>query len=364
MTTMPVKEHLRILWAITLKDILEAIRNKNTITVLVSVLFIVVLYRLLPGFEQGDALPKVLLYDAGDSALVVALENSAVIDLYTGYHSAEDMKHYLANGQVPELGLVIPPGFDQALIAGEAPVLEGFFLFWVDQGDILELKRLVEGEASKLMGAPVKIELSEQRVYLWPDSGGSGVLTGLALGIVVLMTGMIMPPHLMLEEKQSHTMDVLLVSPSRASHVVIAKALTGLFYCLVAIGVTIGVNYNLIANMPLALLTAFFGSLFAVSLGLLLGTALENRQQLILWAWVLLVPLMLPMMLSLLDDLLPTLLLRIFEWVPTVVIFRLFRAGFTNLSDWGTWLVLLVYLFLWAVGVLFIVGWLLRRQDR
>ena len=363
-TTSPLKENIRILWAITRKDILEAVRNKNTITVLLSVLFIVVMYRLLPGFEQGDSVPKVLLYDSGESALVVALENSQAIDVYTGYHSAEDMKHYLANGQVPELGLVIPTGYDQALEAGEEAVVEGFVLYWVDAGDILELKRLVETEASKLMGAPVKIKISGERVYLWPDSGGIGVLTGLGLGFVVLMTGMIMPPHLMLEEKQTHTMDVLMVSPAQAGHVVLAKALTGLFYSLLAVGVTFAVNFNQIANWPLALLTAFCGSLFAVSLGLLLGTALENRQQLILWGWVLLVPLMLPMMLSLLDDLLPEIWLRIFDWVPTVVMFKLFRACFTNQADWITWLSKSGYLLLWAGGILLVVGWLIRRQDR
>ncbi len=359
----PSKEDLRIVWAITAKDISEALRNKNTITVLLSTLFIIVMYRALPALEQGDAPPNVLLYDAGESALVVALENSRVVELYT-YSSEEDMKHYLANGQVPELGLVIPADFDRAMAAGEQPELQGYVLHWVDSSDVLELKRLVESEATRLMGAPVSIQIAEERIYPWSDSGGVSVLTGLAIGFVALMTGMILPPHLMLEEKQTHTMDVLLVSPASAAHVVVAKALTGLFYCTLALGVTFVFNFSQIVAWPLALSTAFVGSLLAVSLGLFLGAALENRQQLILWAWVLIVPMMFPMLLSLLDDLLPEVWLRILDWVPTVVMFRLFRASFSNRVDWITSLPELAYVFIWSLGVLLIVAWLVRRQDR
>jgi ABC-type transport system involved in multi-copper enzyme maturation permease subunit len=190
------------------------------------------------------------------------------------------------------------------------------------------------------------------------------VLTGLGLGFVVLMTGMILPPHLMLEEKQTHTMDVLLVSPAGAAHVVVAKALTGLFYCFLGLGVTFILNLNQLVSWPLVLSAAFVGSLFAVSLGLFLGTALENRQQLILWAWVLLVPMMFPILLSLMDDLLPETWLRILDWVPTVVMFRLFRASFSNRVDWITSLPELTYVFVWSLAVLLVVAWLVRRQDR
>jgi hypothetical protein len=73
---------------------------------------------------------------------------------------------------------------------------------------------------------------------------------------------------------------------------------------------------------------------------------------------------MLPMLLSLMDDLLPQIWLRIFDWVPTVVMFHLFRACFSNQLTWGTWLPWLGYLLVWALFVLLLVGWLLRRQDR
>jgi hypothetical protein len=127
----------------------------------------------------------------------------------------------------------------------------GYVLHWVDRGDALELKRLVESEALRHMGAPVRILISQESVAISPDSGGLGVLTGLGLGFVVLMTGMILPPHLILEEKQTHTMDVLRVSLAGAGHIVVAKALTGLFYCFLALGLGFILNQvSLVAYLP------------------------------------------------------------------------------------------------------------------
>jgi hypothetical protein len=357
------KDHLRIIFAITTKDIVEALRNKNTIAIMLSALFLIIMYRVLPSLESGDSPPNVLLYDAGESQLVTVLENSQVIELYT-YKTEKDMKHYLANGQVPELGLVVPVDFDQSLSRGQPLELRGYALHWVDRSDILELKRLVETEASRLMGTSIVIQLDDERIYPWEDTGGLGVLTGLGIGFVVLMTGMILPPHLMLEEKESHTVEVLLVSPASAAHIVVAKALTGLFYCFIAIVVVFGMNHNLIANWTLAWMTVFCGSIFAVSLGLLLGTVLENRKQMILWAWVLLIPLMVPMMLSLMDELIPEAWLGIFKLVPTTVLFQLYRASFSNRFVTASFLPQLAYVFAWAIFVIIVVIWLVRRMDR
>ena len=62
---MSWKSHLRITAAITGKDILDAIRNKNIIGLLASVLFIVVFYRFLPCWRTSVENPYLLVYDAG-----------------------------------------------------------------------------------------------------------------------------------------------------------------------------------------------------------------------------------------------------------------------------------------------------------
>ena len=105
------KENLRIIWAIMSKDLIDAIKNKNVISLLISSLFIVLIYKYLPALTADDGPPAVLLYEAGESQFVADLWDSPAVNLYT-YESEEDMKYYLSNGEVPELGLLVPADVD------------------------------------------------------------------------------------------------------------------------------------------------------------------------------------------------------------------------------------------------------------
>jgi len=159
-------------------------------------------------------------------------------------------------------------------------------------------------------------------------------------------------------------MDVLLVSPASSGHVTIAKALTGLFYCLLCIGIAFAINSALIYNWPLAILTAVCGALLTVSIGLLLGTIIESRQQLMLWGWVFLIPLMLPTLLSIMDDLLPANVITVFRWVPTTALFWVFRVSFSNQANYWLYGLPLLWIALWSVVGFGLVAWLVRRMDR
>ena len=77
------REHARLIWAITAKDLLEVVKNKSTISVLISALFILVLYRMLPTLTTRMEPPGVLVYDAGDSALVAFLVSKGM--MYQGF---------------------------------------------------------------------------------------------------------------------------------------------------------------------------------------------------------------------------------------------------------------------------------------
>ncbi len=116
--------HARISWAIAWKDIVEAIKNKNTLAVLLTAIPMVFVYYYLPVLSARGELPLVRVYDAGELVLVARLENSDVLDLRT-YSSEGQMKEALTSGDVPELALTIPAGFDQALEAGEEAQLAG-----------------------------------------------------------------------------------------------------------------------------------------------------------------------------------------------------------------------------------------------
>jgi ABC-type Na+ efflux pump permease subunit len=158
---------LRIIWAIASKDMLDAVKNKTTLSILLSALFIVVIYQILPKWERTSDLPTVLVYDAGDSELLAALKRSPNLDVYTGYTSQAQLEGKLVGGDVPELALTLPPGFDQALERGELPVLEGTVQHWVSDSDAAQLKAQAEREIARLAGQPVTIHLEGNVVYPW-----------------------------------------------------------------------------------------------------------------------------------------------------------------------------------------------------
>jgi ABC-2 type transport system permease protein len=324
----------------------------------------VVFYRFLPVLTTGQEPLNVLIYDAGNSALGAYLENSQTIEAWTGYEDETHMMRKLAHGQSPELGLVIPADFDQALESGGEAILQGYVMYWVAQDEAVQMKRQMEAEIAALLGRPVVISLDGNTVYHSPEASGLGVQAAMGLIFAVLMIGLTMIPHLMLAEKQSRTLDVLLVSPASESHIVIAKALTGLFYCLIGAGVALAINHDLVVHWWLAILGVVFFSLFAVSLGLLLGTKIENRGQLSIWAWVLIIPLFMPLMLYLLEELFPKLLIQIVRWVPTSVAFDVLRHAFADPIPLGRPLLGLIYLTAWFVLGLAGVVWLVRRRDR
>jgi ABC-type Na+ efflux pump permease subunit len=356
-------ESLRIVWAITAKDILDAIKNKNTLSNIVIVFLLMVFYQMFPGWTHADAPPNLLVYDAGDSSLVAALQDSSNVDLYQ-YRSQQVMEEKLSAGDERELGLVIPADFDQVLASGEQPELEGYLIHWASDADASELKSHVEREIAELMGQPVRININQERVYAHPESYGRPFLAAVSLLLALTMIGISVAPHLMIEEKQAKTIDVLRVSPAKSSHVVIAKALTGLFYCLTAVVVVFAFNTALITHWGLAILAAALGSLFTVALGLLLGTLFEVKQQLSLWGFLLISVLLMPVFLSIMAKVLPKTVVAIIAWIPTVALSRVFQFSCSGSAPWAEFGPSLALVVGCTVLVLAAVVWAVRRADR
>jgi ABC-type Na+ efflux pump permease subunit len=357
-------QDLRIIGAITAKDLLDAIKSKTTLSILLSALFIVVIYQVMPKFERASDLPPVLVYDTGASDLLLALERSPNLDVYTGYTSLAQLERRLVAGDIPELALTIPPGFDQAVSSGEPPVLEGYVQHWVSDSDAVQLKAAAEEEIGRLVGQPVNINLEGNLLYPTPDSGGRSFLTSLAILLSVTMIGVGLAPHLMVEEKQTRTLDALLVSPARSSHLVIAKALTGLSYCLIAAVIVLAINASLVLHWGLAIATVLLGSLFVVSVGLLLGSLVGARQVLPIWSMVAITVLMLPMFLAIMRDLLPSAAITIMAWIPTVTLSRVLRGAFSQDLAFMTFGLELLVVAACTAVIMGCVAWTVRRSDR
>jgi ABC-2 type transport system permease protein len=366
MKDLNLRENLRIIWAIAAKDIGDAMKNKHTIGIVPITLALVLIYRLIPQFTEVSGLssPTVLIYDEGGSTLVEALEDNTVLEAYA-YGSQTIMEEELAfGGDKNELALVIPANFEETLEAGGQPVLEGYVLHWVSETQAKEIQGLVEGEIERWAGRRIRVNLDGNTVYSLPNSFGFPVWGSLSIMYVVLMIGVTLTPHLMLEEKQSKSMDALLVSPASSSHIVIGKALTGLFYCFIGAAIALALNAILVTHWWLVILAVILGSLFSTALGLLLGTIFENRQQLTVWTMPIFAVLLIPVFIAILPRLLPQKVLDILAFIPTIAMEKLIRTSFSGTVAFSQIGLSLAIIAGYALLLFVLLRWVLKRSDR
>lgn len=357
------RDNFRVVGALTRKDVLDAVRNRTTLTTLFTVIFIILFYRFLPVLDSGGALPRVVIFDQGQSQLAAVMADAQGYDV-VNVSTQDQMAAYLANESLPILGLALPDNFDQQGQAGEMTVLPGYSAHWLSDQDLRELRTFFEDQLAEISGKPIQIALAGNQVYSRLDSHGRAFMTSAGVVVVTIMIGLFLTPQLILEEKHNRTMDLLLISPLSSSQIVLSKALTGLFYCMTAGLILLIVNKSMVVNWWLAIITLILGSLFGVALGLLLGAALERPQQLRLWAFIVIQPIIFSLFLSILQNVLPAGLLEFLRWTPMVVWSTLIRASFTAsmpLSQIGLDLLLMVgyVLLLMAFAV-----WFVGRSER
>lgn len=358
-----IQVNLRIISALASRDILDAIKNRTVLAVLIPAMLMVVLYRFLPDYEVMNEQFRVAVVDQGSSRLIEELSEHDQFRVRE-MPSAEAMQSYLAGRDVKEMGLILPMDFDNLLESGNAINLQGYVVSWADAKQIQEIRRFFEEQLSQWAGVPITIDTVGNQVYALKDSSGYPFLASIALVFVICMIGVSVVPHIMIDEKVSKTLDAVLVSPATASHVVAGKAITGLFYCMVAAILSLILNQVLVLHWWLAILVAVCGSLFTISIGLLLGALIETRQNFTFWGFFFFIPLLLPVFLSIMDDLLPERFVNFLSWIPTVALSKAFRVSFSQSPMPEQVLPELLILVGSALVFFSLVVWVIYRQNR
>jgi ABC-2 type transport system permease protein len=359
-------EHVRITWAIAAKDIIDALKNRTTLTNIILVFIMMVVYRMMMPLIDADAPTRLFVYDAGDSNLVEALKRSRAVRVYT-FESQEIMLEKIQGSDADELGLVIPAESAQTLDAGQSLELEGYTVYFAGGAALDELVARVERVITEQIGQPVHIRLNAQRLYPEPGSAEIGALpmtAVMALFFALIMIGITVVPLLMIEEKETKTLDALLVSPAQSGHLVVGKALAGLFYCLSAAVIVLVFNATLINSWDIAITVVILGSLLTVALGLLLGSLCQVKQQYMIWAMALMVILFLPIFLITMREILPEVAGAILPWLPTAALAKASWTMFARTAPWSAFGLELILVMVYIVLILLVVSWIVRRSAR
>lgn len=354
-------DSLYIAWIIGTKDIVDAIKNKNSRSNIIVMVGVVVFFYWMGILRPFDKSVSVVVYDQGNTSLTIEAVTLADGTRYA-FREASSLPEMETKMAYQNLGLVLPVDFDQTLASGVTPTLSGY-IFWADRLKVTELEAKYSQAFSEIIGQPVRVAIGEN--ILIPQAKAYGMQTNVTYLMIyfVFSTALLLIPHLMVEEKQTRTLDALLTSPASPGQIVLGKALAGFFYILIIGGLALALFSLYIVNWALAL-AAFLGyTLFAIGLGLAVGSFIKTMKQSGIWMVVLMLFLVIPALFYM-EPNLKAGIRMILTWFPSSVLASLFRyscsIGVTPAQFLPNLAVAIA-----SIAIVFgLVVWKVRRSDQ
>ncbi|MBC7264829.1 MAG: ABC transporter permease [Chloroflexi bacterium] len=357
----------RVIWAIAQKDIVDSIKNRYILFSLVLPLGLALLFRLIfpSPSEPGQASLVVAVYDPAGSRLVAGLRDLPQVELLD-VASDQELAAVVAERAVG--GLAIPAGFDAAVEAGEQPELTVFLNLRRGGGELTAFRQLMEQQVWALVGQPSPARIRWVGAGTLPESQAEGgfrldrYILILLLMLVLAMTGAFVVPTLLVEEKERHTLEALLVSPAGLGDMVVGKALTGLVYSILIAGILITLNGGWTGDRLVTALFVLLGALFMVAVGLLMGSLCRTTMEVNTWASIVALALTVPTWFTIMP--MPAALEIILRLIPTHYLAQALEwtmAGGASFGQVGAPLAVMIGS---AVFVLAAATWVLRREEK
>lgn len=225
-----------------------------------------------------DPTPKLGIADMGDSDLTLAaqqLDGIAVSLL----DDADDLVSKVGSHDL-DAGLVLPSSFDETLRAGGQPDLE----FYVS-GDSLASNRFILAVTTTELLTEVSRITPPVDIAVIPLGNEDYVPIGdrllpIVVFYAVVIAALFLPASSILDEREKHTLDAVLVTPTNINEVLLGKGILG-----VIMGLVLGVGSLLLnqamGERPLAvMLFLLIGSIMMAELGLILGSVVKDANSL------------------------------------------------------------------------------------
>ena len=356
----PAVSRARLIWAIVAKDFVDGLKNRKMLTNVFTVVFLIALYRFLPVLGSANDPVRVFLYDAGESSIVREFDRSDAVRLRS-VESYDEMLRRVGREDVPSIGLVLPVDFDQQLNANEAVDLEAVIDHWLSPEDEAFMQTEVEAELTRLSSTSVEVNVGRETIT--QADGGFAFSIALGLLVVMGMMGMMYTPQLIVEEKESRTIDALKVSPATMTDMLIAKVLVGGAYSLL-MSVAVLVAYgHLVQHWWVMIGAMLAGAFFNVAIGLLLGLQLKDSRQVGLWGFIVFQPLIITTIVGLFEAF-PESVHNVMRWFPTVALGNAASQSITAQVDLGLYLFSLLIMIAWGALFFGLNAWLVKRAER
>lgn len=250
------------------KEFLYGSRSFIVVFAIITPIIISIMISLIFGTWLSEK-PVLGILDEGESRLVSILDEQGSIDS-SQYNTISDMKQAVETGAV-DIGIVIPSGFDSAIMQGDKTELKAFIWGESVSKNLTILGVTIANAVRELTGqeAPVEIEtitLGEGESIPWNER-----LLPLIVLMAVFLGGLMLPSTSIVVEKEKKTMRALMTTPVSIEDIFLAKGLFG-FILSFFMGMLILVINNAFGNEPLLLIMILaLGAIMAAGFGVLLG---------------------------------------------------------------------------------------------
>jgi ABC-2 type transport system permease protein len=245
-----------------------------------AILLPVILSFLISAVFGGllDPDPRLAIVDEGASNLTAAAEELDGVTVSV-LDDPTDLRNKVTAHDF-DAGLVLAAGFEEQLRGGG----EAEFQFYVS-GNSLASNRIVLAMAANELVGDIAGEKPPVTVSVVPVGDDDFVPIGdrllpIVIFYAVVIAALFLPASSLLDEREKHTLDAILVTPTRISEVLVGKGLLGVIMGVSLGLVSLALNQAL-ANRPLeVMLFLLVGSIMMAELGLILGSLVKDANSL------------------------------------------------------------------------------------
>lgn len=364
----PWRRHWRVTQAMVRKDLTDLRYNTQLMVILAVPFLVFAIYRLLTLGVGSEAVLPVAIWDQGQSQLISQLEAQPELEI----HLVSDLAEMSALARDEDMqGLVIPVGFDDALVQGQNPVLR---IYLNNQAgwriEVERFQRLLQEQTLILAGQELPAEM------MWTDAAAitgrepfsnqvalNSYLFTIVLTLALYMVGVNVVSHLMAEEKEKKTVDSLLTTPATVWAYIFSKTILGMWLGGFMFGLMILFNGGLTGRWLITIPFVFLSLLAFTGVGVFTGILSENTKQCNTWTSLLMFVILMPSWFGSFADVSEP-WHTLFRLIPT---HYLVTALTDSLESRIGWVDVLPHLFIWigaALCIWLVVIWLLRTRPQ
>ena len=298
------------LWAVIRKELLQFSRDSMLLALIAFIYTAdVVMCTYALSFEVKHL--KLVVYDQDQSPLSRNLVEKFTNTEYFGklfpVTNSKEIDRLLDRGEA-DLALLIPPGFSQGAARGAptdvqiilsgvnsntANAARGYANIIIDgfSRQLIKESLLTQGRSVNLPGVVPSV-----RIWYNPELRFRYFMVISMIVVAGLMVGVITTCASLVREKESGTIEQLMVTPLRQHEVVFAKAVptfvTGMVMLLPSLGVAALFGVPMEGSLVLFFLASAIFLLAAMAIGFFISTFAHNLQQALLISFFVLFPLM------------------------------------------------------------------------